>query len=266
MQQYFVDINVHEGDIIALSDDILYHLVKVLRKDNNYKFRIADAMGNIYFANLINNKECKIGEPTNENNELNCDITCILSLIKNDKFELTIQKLVELGVKRIVPYESVRSVVKVKDNKKLTGGFGNVEVILEEFVDREQRFLVQRIDGALFENLGKEYLAQRSRELIDQTADTKILIVDNGLFRFKYFADLNGDLSLLERVGKLSEMSGNGTDADHCFQVKLIMQNTFHHFGGLHEVGYLGIFRDLLDYGNIVLVDVQNKGLLLICE
>ena len=119
MQQYFVDINVKEGDIIALSDDILYHLIKVLRKDNNYKFRIADASGKIYLANLISNKECKINEYINENNELNCDITCIMSLIKNDKFELTLQKLVELGVKRIVPYESKRSVVKVKDNKKL---------------------------------------------------------------------------------------------------------------------------------------------------
>lgn len=141
MQQYFVDINVHEGDIIALSDDILYHLVKVLRKDNNYKFRIADAMGNIYFANLINNKECKIGEPTNENNELNCDITCILSLIKNDKFELTIQKLVELGVKRIVPYESVRSVVKVKDNKKLI----RIKKIVKEAAEQSHRNIVPEV-------------------------------------------------------------------------------------------------------------------------
>ena len=71
MQQYFVDINVHGNDIIALSDEILYHLVKVLRKDNNYKFRIADASGKIYYANLINNKECKIGEPTNEKDMIN---------------------------------------------------------------------------------------------------------------------------------------------------------------------------------------------------
>ena len=141
MQQYFVDINVHQGDIIALSDDILYHLVKVLRKDSNYKFRIADAMGNIYFANLINNKECKIAEPTNEDNELNCDITCILSLIKNDKFELTLQKLVELGVKRIVPYESVRSVVKVKDNKKLV----RFNKIVKEAAEQSHRNIIPEV-------------------------------------------------------------------------------------------------------------------------
>ena len=141
MQQYFVDINVKEGDIIALSDDILYHLIKVLRKDNNYKFRIADASGKIYLANLISNKECKINEYINENNELNCDITCIMSLIKNDKFELTLQKLVELGVKRIVPYESKRSVVKVKDNKKLI----RLNKIVKEAAEQSHRNIIPEV-------------------------------------------------------------------------------------------------------------------------
>lgn len=141
MQQYFVDINVKQGDVIALDSDILYHLVKVLRKDSSYTFRIADASGKVYFANLINNKECKIGECTNENNELDCDITCILSLIKNDKFELTLQKLVELGVKRIVPYKSVRSVVKVKDNKKLD----RLNKIVKEACEQSHRNIIPEV-------------------------------------------------------------------------------------------------------------------------
>lgn len=152
MQQYFVDINVHTGDVIALSDDILYHLVKVLRKDNTYTFRIADSTGKIFFANLISNKECKIGELTNENNELDCEITCILSLIKNDKFELTLQKLVELGVKRIVPYKSVRSVVKVKDNKKLD----RLNKIVKEASEQSHRnFIPEVCDFASINDLEK---------------------------------------------------------------------------------------------------------------
>ena len=141
MQQYFVDINVHTGDIIALSDDILYHLIKVLRKDNTYTFRIADTIGHIYFANLINNRECKIGENTNENNELDCDITCILSLIKNDKLELTIQKLVELGIKKIVPYQAVRSVVKVKNDKKLE----RLNKIVREAAEQSHRNIIPEV-------------------------------------------------------------------------------------------------------------------------
>lgn len=141
MQQYFVDINVKTGDIISLDNDVLYHLVKVLRKDSSYKFRIADASHNIYFANLINNFQCKIGECTNENNELDCDITCILSLIKNDKFEITLQKLVELGVKRIVPYKSQRSVVKVKDNKKMD----RLKRIVREASEQSHRNIIPEI-------------------------------------------------------------------------------------------------------------------------
>lgn len=141
MQQYFVDKKLNTNDIVCLDDDILYHLVKVLRKDNKYTFRIADSNGDIYFANLISNKECKIGNLTNENNELNCDITCILSLIKNDKFELTLQKLVELGVKRIVPYKSVRSVIKVKDNKKLE----RLNKIVKEAAEQSHRNFIPEV-------------------------------------------------------------------------------------------------------------------------
>ena len=54
-----------------------------------------------------------------EDNELDIDITVILALIKNDKFDFAVQKLTELGVKRIVPYLAKRSVVKPgKGNNK----------------------------------------------------------------------------------------------------------------------------------------------------
>lgn len=177
MQQYFVDINVHENDVIALSDEILYHLVKVLRKDNNYKFRIADASGKIYYANLINNKECKIGEPTNENNELECNITCILSLIKNDKFELTVQKLVELGVKRIVPYKSARSVIKVKNDKKLL----RIKKIVREAAEQSHRNIIPEVcDVADLNDLEKyksdvNYICYESEKNISDVQKCKSL-------------------------------------------------------------------------------------------
>ena len=119
MQQYFVDYKLNIDDIIKLDDDILYHLIKVLRKDSSYTFRICDGNHDIYHAHLIDKSSCKIDAFLDENNELDNDITCILSLIKNDKLELTIQKLVELGIKRIVLYKAVRSIVKIKDDKKL---------------------------------------------------------------------------------------------------------------------------------------------------
>ena len=119
MQQYFIDKETRINEVLELDKEILHHLIKVLRKDSSYTFRIADSQGKIFYAHLIDDRRCIIDEYLDENNELDCDITCILSLIKSDKFELCIQKLTELGVRRIVPFNARRSIVKIKEEKKL---------------------------------------------------------------------------------------------------------------------------------------------------
>ena len=146
MQQYFVDIPVKKDDLIILDKDIIYHLKTVLRKDSNYIFRIADSKGQIYFAHLENNNLCRILDNTNENNELDVDITCIMSLIKNDKFELTLQKLVELGVKRIVPFQASRSVVKATNSNKLT----RIKKIVLEASEQSHRNFIPEVTDIVF--------------------------------------------------------------------------------------------------------------------
>lgn len=156
MQQYFINKKTSVGSIEELDKDALYHLIKVLRKDNKYIFRVVDSEQEAYHAHLINNYQCEIVEALHENNELDTDITCILSLIKNDKMELCIQKVVELGVKRIVPYKSVRSVVKVKDNKKKE----RLEKIVKEAAEQSHRNIIPEVtDYADLKDL-KKYLSE----------------------------------------------------------------------------------------------------------
>lgn len=156
MQQYFINKKTSVGSIEELDKDTLYHLIKVLRKDNKYIFRVVDSEHEVYHAHLINNFQCEIVEALHENNELDTDITCILSLIKNDKMELCIQKVVELGVKRIVPYKSVRSVVKVKDNKKKE----RLEKIVKEAAEQSHRNIIPEVtDYADLKDL-KKYLSE----------------------------------------------------------------------------------------------------------
>ena len=50
-------------------------------------------------------------------------------------------------------------------DKQLSGRLGDVEVILEELVDREQRLLIERVDGVLLEDLGQENFTQGRRQL-----------------------------------------------------------------------------------------------------
>ena len=116
MQQYFYDVKLKQNDIIPLDKDTLYHIKKVLRKGNDYLFRIADNSRKIYKCKLVDDN-AQVIEELDENNELDVNITAILALFKNDKYELCIQKLVELGVNRIVPFEAERSVVKGSSNK-----------------------------------------------------------------------------------------------------------------------------------------------------
>ena len=172
MQQYFVDYKVKENDVIELDDDVIYHLKKVLRKDSSYNFRIVDNNSDVFLASLKDNNKCLIKEKIDENNELDCDITCILSLIKMDKFELTIQKLVELGVKTIVPYDATRSVVKIKDNKKLD----RLRKIIKEAAEQSHRNIIPTLENvATIKDLNKylsldNYICYESE---DNIADIK---------------------------------------------------------------------------------------------
>ena len=51
-------------------------------------------------------------------NEIGVEVTLAIGLIRKEKFELVLQKACELGVTRIVPFESMRCVVRAKKRKK----------------------------------------------------------------------------------------------------------------------------------------------------
>ena len=61
---------------------------------------------------------------------------------------------------------------------QLSGRFGNVQIVLKEFVNGIQCVRVQRFNGVLLEHLGQEHFAQGDGQLINDTADAQILIAD----------------------------------------------------------------------------------------
>ena len=180
MQQYFIDKEIETGETIRLEDEILYHLIKVLRKDPSYTFRIADRKGDIFHCHLINSHECLVSVRLEENNELDCDITCIMALIKNDKFEMCLQKLTELGVKRIVPYQSIRSVVKARDDRKLV----RMKKIVKEAAEQSHRnFIPEVCEVALLKDLDRyksenNYICyESSRNIVDISCNKSITYI-----------------------------------------------------------------------------------------
>ena len=81
--------------------------------------------------------------------------------------------------------------------EQLTGSFGNVQIVFKEFIDGEQRLLIQRINGVLLEHFAEENLAEGGGQLINQTADTQIFIAHDALFRIENLANVNCGLRFL---------------------------------------------------------------------
>ena len=141
MQQFFYDETIEVNNLYPLAYEVNYQLKKVLRANDGYKFRLVDSNHHIFLCELINNNAFVL-EDLNENNELDVDITVVMALIKNDKFDFALQKLTELGVKRIVPYIANRSVVKPgKNNNKLD----RMNKIVREASEQSHRNLIPEV-------------------------------------------------------------------------------------------------------------------------
>ncbi len=117
MQQYFCDAPVKVGEDYILNPQHAHH-ADVVRLDHET-------------VRLVYNGEGFFGECVKENgaylvhvlekdprmNEPGIEITLAPALIRREKFELVLQKAAELGVHRIVPFESSRCVVRAKKEK-----------------------------------------------------------------------------------------------------------------------------------------------------
>ena len=111
MQRYFAQ--VINKQVILKQDDI-FHLTKVMRAKVNDQIEVVDENRNAFLAVIksTNPLLIEIQEPILKNNELKANVTLFFALAKSDKMELVIQKATELGTKRIVLFQGMRSVVK----------------------------------------------------------------------------------------------------------------------------------------------------------
>lgn len=118
MQQYFLEQPVTVGDVIELPSDKAHHAIRVLKLNHETVRLVYQETG--YFAEVYAEGKkgmARILEQDPACNELHTDITLCMALIRREKFELVLQKAAELGVRRIVPFESSRCVVHARQEK-----------------------------------------------------------------------------------------------------------------------------------------------------
>lgn len=113
--------NKVQGNIIEISDKVeINHMIKVFRLNLDDKVRVID-FNYEYVAKIIDiNKNLvtlEIIEKNEDKYSLSFNLDCAIGILKNDKMNLVIQKLTEIGVRNIIPLKTERVVVKL-DQKK----------------------------------------------------------------------------------------------------------------------------------------------------
>ena len=142
MQQYFVNL---ENDKFRLKDEDLYHLAVVLRAEKKQIACVYD--GESFLCEFNGNKdsyEIKVIEKIDHDSELDIDIEIYQALIRNENFDLVLQKATELGAKAIAPTIFERNVVKIEDNKK-ENKIKRFETICKNASEQSRRIIVPEI-------------------------------------------------------------------------------------------------------------------------
>lgn len=125
MRRFYAPPENFNNQIITLNPEETRHLRDVLRLRAGENVQIFDGCGKEFLAEIeaIGKKDSQLNiireiEPVAPESKLN--LTLAVALLKGEKFDLVIQKAVELGVTKFIPLVTKRTDVKLKEaDKKL---------------------------------------------------------------------------------------------------------------------------------------------------
>ena len=109
------------GARVDLSENAARHAVRVLRLRENDGLTLFDGTGGEVAARIVHVGRDAVVAEVMQWSDVECespiDITLVQALQSGEKMDLTVQKAVELGVRRIVPVASQRSVVRLEGDR-----------------------------------------------------------------------------------------------------------------------------------------------------
>lgn len=168
MSRFFVSKENISADKIIITGEDVAHIKKVLRLDCGDTLTLCDGAGADYLVRLekleagsitaaIENVEKSRTEPP-------ISVTLYQGLPKADKMELIIQKCVELGISRIVPVITERTVVRLASPKDIENKLSRWQRISMEAAKQCNRGIIPQIGKPcnLAEALKEASLAQIS--------------------------------------------------------------------------------------------------------
>ena len=121
MPNFFIEKNAVVGDVLSITADDARHIARSLRMAEGDIITASDNCGIQYTARLTKIRdelcEAKIEATRYSFGESPIKVTLFMGYPKSDKLELIVQKATELGVSRIVPFESSRCIKRPSGDK-----------------------------------------------------------------------------------------------------------------------------------------------------
>lgn len=121
MARFFVSREKISENKIYIDGGDAHHIARSLRMAEGDEAIICDGEGKEYSTRLIRIRDdecvCEIIEELDTKTESPVSITLCMAYPKGDKLEVVIQKAVELGADRIIPFESSRCIKRPKAEK-----------------------------------------------------------------------------------------------------------------------------------------------------
>ena len=121
MARFFVNRDKIEENRIIIDGADAHHIARSLRMAEGDEAVVCDGFGKEYLCTLTKIRDdeciCQINEEISSGAESPVSITLCMAYPKGDKLETVIQKAVELGANKIIPFESSRCIKRPKAEK-----------------------------------------------------------------------------------------------------------------------------------------------------
>ncbi|MEL7567950.1 MAG: 16S rRNA (uracil(1498)-N(3))-methyltransferase [Dehalobacterium sp.] len=121
MNRFFVLPEQIVNAVITITGSDVNHIGRVLRLKAGDQIMVADGTGREYLAELTEIDEQKVEAAIKESlasaNEPPLDVYLLQGLPKGEKMELIIQKCTEIGIRKIIPVNMERTVIRLTGEK-----------------------------------------------------------------------------------------------------------------------------------------------------
>lgn len=147
MQRYFAK-EKNEDNFILYENDI-HHIKNVMRYKEGDEIEVVYEKI-VYKCKIKNVFPLKLDiiSSNHEDREMNLELTIAISLVNEQKMDLVLQKLTELGVSSIIPIKTERSIIKL-DEKKEEKKINRWQTICKEASEQAKRTVVPKVENII---------------------------------------------------------------------------------------------------------------------